>query len=127
MQHQCDGVVARVLDRDEELAGRRPVPNPLSWLQQQCGLLFFREHDAQLLSIARHDRRIYRLYGNIGVLCGAAACGNQQHQLQREEPAPRSASGYDTISILSEILQMNPKPASMFAFSRPTCKTDARC
>src|SRR5215831_11013554 len=27
----------------------------------------------------------------------------------------------------SEILQMNPKPASMFAFSRPSCKTDARC
>jgi hypothetical protein len=28
---------------------------------------------------------------------------------------------------LTEILQMNPKPASMFAFSRPSCKTDARC
>src|SRR5262249_57425871 len=28
---------------------------------------------------------------------------------------------------LSEILQMNAKPASMFAFSRPSCKTDARC
>src|SRR5262245_43815018 len=28
---------------------------------------------------------------------------------------------------LAEILQMNPKPASMFAFSRPSCKTDARC
>jgi hypothetical protein len=27
----------------------------------------------------------------------------------------------------TEILQMNPKPASMFAFSRPSCKTDARC
>jgi translation initiation factor 2B subunit (eIF-2B alpha/beta/delta family) len=26
-----------------------------------------------------------------------------------------------------EILQMNPKPASMFAFSRPSCKTDAMC
>jgi len=24
--------------------------------------------------------------------------------------------------ILTEILQMNPKPASMFAFSRPSCK-----
>jgi len=22
---------------------------------------------------------------------------------------------------------MNPKPASMFAFPRPSCKTDARC
>jgi len=29
--------------------------------------------------------------------------------------------------IQTEILQMNPKPASMFAFSRPSCKTDARC
>jgi hypothetical protein len=28
---------------------------------------------------------------------------------------------------LPEILQMNPKPASMFAFPRPSCKTDARC
>jgi hypothetical protein len=28
---------------------------------------------------------------------------------------------------LAEILQMNPKPASIFAFSRPSCKTDARC
>src|SRR5262249_3783172 len=28
---------------------------------------------------------------------------------------------------LTEILQMNPKPASMFAFSRRSCKTDARC
>src|SRR5262249_27429711 len=28
---------------------------------------------------------------------------------------------------LTEILQMNPKLASMFAFSRPSCKTDARC
>jgi hypothetical protein len=28
---------------------------------------------------------------------------------------------------LTEILQMNPKPASMFAFSWPSCKTDARC
>jgi hypothetical protein len=28
---------------------------------------------------------------------------------------------------LTEILQMNPKPASMFAFPRPSCKTDARC
>src|SRR6516162_2060964 len=27
----------------------------------------------------------------------------------------------------TEILQMNPKPASMFASSRPSCKTDARC
>src|SRR5262249_9401723 len=26
----------------------------------------------------------------------------------------------------SEILQMKPKPVSMFAFSRPSCKTDAR-
>src|SRR5262249_14442471 len=24
-------------------------------------------------------------------------------------------------------LQMNPQPASMFAFPRPSCKTDARC
>jgi hypothetical protein len=31
------------------------------------------------------------------------------------------------LRFLSEILQMNPKPASMFAFSRPSCKTDARC
>ena len=31
------------------------------------------------------------------------------------------------LQILSEILQMNPKPASMFAVSRPSCKTDARC
>src|SRR5262245_41023399 len=28
---------------------------------------------------------------------------------------------------LSEILQMIPKPASLFAFARPACKTDARC
>src|SRR5215831_16881158 len=27
----------------------------------------------------------------------------------------------------AEILQMNPKPASMFAVSRPSCKTDTRC
>jgi|SRR5215472_2670080 len=29
--------------------------------------------------------------------------------------------------LLAEILQMNPKPTSMYAFSRPCCKTDARC
>jgi len=29
--------------------------------------------------------------------------------------------------VVVEILQINPKPASMFAFSRPSCKTDARC
>jgi hypothetical protein len=29
--------------------------------------------------------------------------------------------------IQAEILQINPKPTSMFAFSRPSCKTDARC
>src|SRR5262249_4660563 len=29
--------------------------------------------------------------------------------------------------VQTEILQMNPKPASMFAFSRPSCKPDARC
>jgi hypothetical protein len=29
--------------------------------------------------------------------------------------------------ISTEILQMDPKAASMFAFSRPSCKTDARC
>ena len=29
--------------------------------------------------------------------------------------------------ILSEVLQMIAKPASMFAFPRPSCKTDARC
>ena len=33
----------------------------------------------------------------------------------------------DQLVHLAEILQMNPKPASMFAFSRPSCKTDARC
>src|SRR5215813_10883345 len=27
----------------------------------------------------------------------------------------------------TEIPQMNPKPASMFAFSRPSCKRDAGC
>ena len=31
------------------------------------------------------------------------------------------------VASLSEILQMNLQPASMFAFSRPSCKTDARC
>ena len=29
-------------------------------------------------------------------------------------------------SLLTEILQMNPKPVSMFAFPRPSCKTDVR-
>jgi len=38
-------------------------------------------------------------------------------------PFSRSISRIDS----TEILQMNPKPASMFAFSRPSCKTDARC
>jgi len=47
-------------------------------------------------------------------------------------PAPGRLTGisFDTEAwrpILPEILQMNPKPASMFAFSRPSCKTDARC
>jgi hypothetical protein len=32
----------------------------------------------------------------------------------------------DAVYGSSEILQMNPKPASMFVFSRPSCKTDAR-
>jgi hypothetical protein len=33
----------------------------------------------------------------------------------------------EKLNLLAEILPMNPKPASMFAFSRPSCKTEARC
>src|SRR5215471_3887346 len=45
--------------------------------------------------------------------------------LQRTSSMEVSGQLRDDLS--SEILQMNPKPASMFAFPRPSCKTDARC
>src|SRR5215813_10377927 len=48
--------------------------------------------------------------------------------VQVKRAAPDMQTEIDTINEFeTEILQMNPKPASMFAFSRPSCKTDARC
>jgi len=52
MQRQIQGFVAGVLDRDEKLTGRRPVPSPLYRLEQQRGLLSFAEDDAQSPSIS---------------------------------------------------------------------------
>ena len=59
--------------------------------------------------------------------------------LQRNERVKLAASFWNNVGagmviggiaaafFLAEILQMNPKPSSMFAFSRPSFKTDARC
>ena len=75
------------------------------------------------LTISTHRRQM----GSRVPVRGSWKLGTHSGLWEKLRPQQKQALVRKAYPILAEILQMNPKPASMFAASRPSCKTDARC